>query len=221
MLVGLTGRNASGKSTFVEWFSAKGLRSVSCSDSIRAWLAEQGIDSTREALIEGGRELRRQGGGGVLAEMLLEILSGEDAVVDSIRTPAEVEALRERGDFFLIEVRADQGARWERMNQRGRSGDPIDKEVFLRQEEAEASSKDEAGQALDATAEMADITVENDGTLEGTGEEARGSVVESVSGAVIQADSDDTSPNIAFRYLVASSSHEHCDCLAEEHPEGA
>ena len=48
MLVGLTGRNASGKSTFVEWFSAKGLRSVSCSDSIRAWLAEQGIEPTRE-----------------------------------------------------------------------------------------------------------------------------------------------------------------------------
>jgi len=166
MLVGLTGRNASGKSTFVEWFSAKGLRSVSCSDSIRAWLAEQGIESTREALIEGGRELRRQGGGGVLAEMLLEILDGEDAVVDSIRTPAEVEALRERGDFFLIEVRADQEARWERMSQRGRSGDPLDKEVFLKQELAEASSKDKAGQALDATAEMANVTVDNDGTLE-------------------------------------------------------
>ena len=81
MLVGLTGRNASGKSTFVEWFSAKGLRSVSCSDSIRAWLAEQGIESTREALIDGGRELRRQGGGGVLAEMLLEILSGELSLI--------------------------------------------------------------------------------------------------------------------------------------------
>ena len=166
MLVGLTGRNASGKSPFVEWFSAKGLRSVSCSDSIRAWLTEQGIESTREALIEGGRALRSQGGGGVLAEMLLDILSGEDAVVDSIRTPAEVEALRERGDFFLIEVRADQEARWERMNRRGRSGDPLDKEVFLRQEEDEASSKDEAGQALDATAEMADIAIDNDGTLE-------------------------------------------------------
>ena len=166
MLVGLTGRNASGKSTLVGWFSDKGLRSVSCSDSIRAWLREQGVDTTREALIEGGRELRRRGGAGVLAEMLLEILDGEDAVVDSIRTPAEVEALRERGDFFLIEVRADQGARWERMNQRGRAGDPVDKEVFLRQEEAEASSKDEAGQALDATAGMADITIDNNGALE-------------------------------------------------------
>ena len=34
------------------------------------------------------------------------------------------------------------------------------------EEEAEARSDDEAGQALDATAAMADITVLNDGTLE-------------------------------------------------------
>lgn len=138
---------------------------MSCSDSIRAWLSEQGIESTREALIEGGRELRRRGGGGVLAEMLLEILDGEDAVVDSIRTPAEVEALRNRGDFFLIEVRADSESRWKRMVDRGRSGDPSEKEVFLAQEAAEAKSDDEAGQALDATASQADITVLNDGTI--------------------------------------------------------
>jgi dephospho-CoA kinase len=139
---------------------------VSCSDSIRAWLREQGVDTTREALIEGGRELRRRGGAGVLAEMLLEILDGEDAVVDSIRTPAEVEALRSRGDFFLIEVRADEEARWQRMNARGRAGDPLEKETFLSQEAAEAKSDDEAGQALDATAALADITILNDGTIE-------------------------------------------------------
>ena len=39
-------------------------------------------------------------------------------------------------------------------------------QIEIRQEEAEASSKDEAGQALDATAEMADVTIDNDGTLE-------------------------------------------------------
>lgn len=166
MLVGLTGRNASGKSTLVSWFSERGLTSVSCSDSIRTWLSDQGIETTREALIEGGRELRRNRGAGVLAEMLLEILDGEDAVVDSIRTPAEVEALRSRGDFVLIEVRADEESRWQRMTSRGRSGDPTEKEAFLSQEAAEAKAKDEAGQALDATAAMADITVLNDGSIE-------------------------------------------------------
>tara|TARA_Y100001970_G_scaffold286349_1_gene408275 strand:- start:4337 stop:4885 length:549 start_codon:yes stop_codon:yes gene_type:complete len=166
VLVGLTGRNASGKSTLVSWFSERGLTSVSCSDSIRTWLSDQGIETTREALIEGGRELRRNRGAGVLAEMLLEILDGEDAVVDSIRTPAEVEALRGRGDFVLIEVRADEESRWQRMTSRGRSGDPTEKEAFLSQEAAEAKAKDEAGQALDATAAMADITVLNDGSIE-------------------------------------------------------
>ena len=166
MLVGLTGRNASGKSTVVEWFSDRGLSSVSCSDSIRAWLGEKRIETTRDNLIEGGRELRRKGGGGVLAEMLLEILGGEDAVVDSIRTPAEVEALRGRGDFTLIEVRANEESRWQRMTSRGRAGDPTEREAFLYQEAAEAKSEDEAGQALDATAAMADITIQNDGSME-------------------------------------------------------
>ncbi len=174
MLIGLTGRNASGKSTLVTWFSERGLTSVSCSDSIRTWLRDQGIEPTREALIEGGRELRRNGGAGVLAEMLLGILDGEDAVVDSIRTPAEVEALRSRGDFTLIEVRADEESRWQRMTSRGRSGDPTEKEVFLSQEAAEAKSKDEAGQALDATAAMADITVLNDGSIEDLEESLEG-----------------------------------------------
>ena len=102
--MGLTGRNASGKTTIVEWFAAKGLRSASCSDSIRSWLAEQDIAESRDALIEGGRELRRRGGSGILAEMLLEMLDGDSAVIDSIRTPGEVEALRARDDFVLIEV---------------------------------------------------------------------------------------------------------------------
>ena len=166
VLIGLTGRNASGKSTLVGWFSSKGLRSVSCSDSIRSWLRDQGVETTRDALIEGGRQLRREGGAGVLAEMLLEILDGEDAVVDSIRTPAEVEALRSRGDFTLIVVRAGEESRWQRMTARGRSGDPTEKEAFLSQEAAEAKSEDEAGQALDATAAMADITIQNDGSME-------------------------------------------------------
>jgi len=165
MLIGLTGRNASGKSTLVSWFAAKGLRSVSCSDSIRSWLAEQGVEATREALIEGGRDLRREGGPGVLAEMLLESLEGGDAVVDSIRTPAEVKALRSRGDFVLIEVRADEDLRWQRLQGRARFGDPRDRDTFVAQEEAEVRADDESGQALDATASMADCLVINDGTI--------------------------------------------------------
>ena len=77
VLIGLTGRNASGKSTVVDWFVSKGMVSESCSDSIRAHLKEKGIEETRENLIEAGNELRRIGGAGILAEMLLVRLEGD------------------------------------------------------------------------------------------------------------------------------------------------
>ena len=56
------------------------------------------------------------------------------------------------------------------MTSRGRAGDPTEKAAFLSQEAAEAKSEDEAGQALDATAAMADIVVLNDGSMEDLGE---------------------------------------------------
>ena len=166
VLIGLTGRNASGKSTVVDWFVSKGLVSESCSDSIRDHLREKGIEESRENLIEGGRELRRIGGAGILAEMLLERLAGEEAVIDSIRTPGEVETLREREDFILIEVRAGMEARWQRAQSRARSGDALDRESFFTQEESETVAKEESGQALDATAALADLILVNDASLE-------------------------------------------------------
>ena len=110
--------------------------------------------------------MRRTGGPGILAEMLLERLDGKNAVIDSIRTPGEVEALREREDFVLIEVRAGMEARWQRAKSRGRTGDISDKQTFFANEEKEAVAKDESGQALNATAEMADLIIINDGSIE-------------------------------------------------------
>ena len=85
-----------------------------------------------------------------------------DLVIDSIRTPAEVEALRQRPDFRLIEVRASREVRWARLQSRGRDGDPLEWETFVAQEEAELVAADDSGQALEATAELADIVIIND-----------------------------------------------------------
>tara|TARA_B100000575_G_scaffold156397_1_gene124844 strand:+ start:3018 stop:3560 length:543 start_codon:yes stop_codon:yes gene_type:complete len=166
MLIGLTGRNAAGKTTVVNWFADRGFKKGSCSDSIRTWLTKKGLDSTRENLIQGGRDLRSMHGPGILAEMLLEEFQGQNAIVDSIRTTAEVNALRERGDFYLIEIRADQDVRWERSRERSREGDPLTKADFIDAENEELVSKDEVGQSLIATAELADYVIENDGDVE-------------------------------------------------------
>jgi dephospho-CoA kinase len=97
--------------------------------------------------------------------MLLDELSGGDAVIDSIRTPSEVEALRVREDFVLIEILAGIDSRWQRSQERARPGDPSDKATFISQEKSEEVALDAAGQALVATAEMADLVLYNNGSI--------------------------------------------------------
>ncbi len=167
MLVGLTGRNASGKTTVIEWFKAHGFGVNSCSDSIRHWLRSNGREINRDNLIDGGRKLRAMGGPGILAEMLLDrIGEGGNHAIDSIRTPAEVEALQKREDFIMIEICTSREVRWERLVARGRTGDAENFEQFVEQEESELVAHDESGQALIATAAMADIVIQNDGDVD-------------------------------------------------------
>jgi dephospho-CoA kinase len=165
---GVTGCNAGGKTTICQYLvEKKGFKMSSCSDSIRAWLREQGMEICRENLIQGGRTLRGQGGGGVLAEMLLKANEGvPNFIIDSVRTPDEVIALKKKAGFKLIEVRATRANRWDRMLQRGRKGDPTDYDTFVAQEEAELTAKDSSGQNLNATAALADIIIENDGDID-------------------------------------------------------
>lgn len=166
MIIGLTGRNASGKGTVAEYFQARGFQYQSLSDAIRVHLREQGLEPTRDHMIAAGRALRVQGGPGVLASRTLEhIAPGTDAIVDSIRNPAEVEVLRSRPDFVLLDVRADRHVRYARLSERARAGDATSFEEFVRQEEAELHSGDVSAQQLIATAAMADVTVDNDGDV--------------------------------------------------------
>ncbi|MFZ4580225.1 MAG: hypothetical protein ACOYOB_17725, partial [Myxococcota bacterium] len=164
MIIGLTGRNASGKGTVADWLVARGFRYQSLSDAIRTWLREQGIEPSRDAMIAGGRALRGAGGPGVLAvRTLAGIAADEDVVVDSIRTPAEVLALRQRTDFLLLEVFADERVRYQRLAARARAGDATSFDEFRRQEHAELQSGDQAAQQLVATAALSDVVVPNDG----------------------------------------------------------
>jgi dephospho-CoA kinase len=167
MIFGLTGRNCSGKGTVAEYFQARGFGYYSLSDVIRQVLVEQGKPESRDNLIAAGNTLRRDGGPGVLGVRILALLeSGNDYVVDSIRNPAEVVALRAREDFVLLEVRAPERLRYDRLVDRGRVGDATSFDEFQRQERAELQSADSAAQQLDATAACADHVVINAESLD-------------------------------------------------------
>lgn len=164
VVIGLTGPNAAGKGEVARFLAARGFAVHSLSDIVREQALEAGLDTSRGHLIETGRRLRRRGGAGVLAELLLPRLSGR-VVVDSIRHPAEVEVFRRLPCFHLLGIDADVALRFERARRRGRAGDAEDLEAFRAQEALENRPAEDS-QQLAATLALADAVVRNDGTLD-------------------------------------------------------
>ncbi len=167
MLIGITGKNGSGKGEVAKFLTESGYEYYSLSDILRDELISRQKEITRQALIDIGNELRAEHGAGTLAERTLAKLDPEaHAVIDSIRNPFEVEVLRRRKDFHLLSIEADSLVRFDRIKGRGRENDPHTYESFLEIEAKEAQTPDPATQQLNRTAAMADAVVYNNGTLD-------------------------------------------------------
>jgi dephospho-CoA kinase len=170
MIVGVAGPYAAGKGEVVGFLEDRGYQAHSLSDVIREVLSERGLSETRERMIETGRALRQAHGTAVLAERLVaRFRPSQDYVIDSIRHPAEVEALRAQAESFtLVWVDAPLRLRFERLRSRGRPGDPRDTGELASFEARERGGSDElggAGQQLEAVEALADHRLSNDGDL--------------------------------------------------------
>jgi dCMP deaminase len=168
MILGVSGLNGAGKGEVVRFLTERSFYPLSLSDVIREELARQGLEETRERMIETGNALRHAEGEGALAERLARKLAPDrNYVIDSVRHPAEVAALRARTSRFkLVWVDADAKVRFARIRSRARPGDPSSPEELARLEARELASRDPAAQQLLAVRELADFRVHNDGSLE-------------------------------------------------------
>jgi len=163
IVVGLTGPNAAGKGEAADYLGQLGFRVHSLSDIVREEAEARDLPPEREHLIRIGNLLRERHGAGVLAERILDRLGSRD-VVDSIRSPSEVETLRSNPWFVLVGVDAPAEIRFARSLARARPGDPQTLEEFRAREEQE--NRDEAHrQRLSATLALADHVLINDGDL--------------------------------------------------------
>ncbi len=166
LVIGLTGPNASGKGTVASMLTSRGFNYHSLSDIVREEALAAGLTTGRDDLIRTGNELRREGGPSALALRILPRLGSHD-VVDSIRNPSEVNALRAgAAGFVLLGVTASPEVRYLRALARGRAGDYTSGlEAFLLKE-AEENGADPACQQLEATLRMSDYILSNDGGIE-------------------------------------------------------
>lgn len=174
MVIGLTGRNGSGKGEIAHFLKERGFHYLSLSDVIRDFLRARKKPLTRKNLVETGNRLRFEKGPGFLAERVLRKMDvDKNYVVDSIRHPGEVEALRRRSDFVLLRVDASTPVRFERLKRRGREKDPKTFQEFLRLERLEAKSHVKEDQQLHQTLRMADKTIVNNDSLKTLDEKLR------------------------------------------------
>ena len=168
MILGLTGKNASGKGEVANYLKAKGFAYFSLSDELREEAREKDIEATRENMIKLGNQLRDEFGAEYLASKInnkIKKNEKDNFVVDSIRNLGEIEELRKNKNFILVGVDAPVELRFKRVMERGRAGDAKSLEEFKELEERE-NLKNKTGQQLDECLKDVDKLIINDGSLE-------------------------------------------------------
>jgi dephospho-CoA kinase len=131
---------------------------------VREETLSRGLSTSRANLVLVGNEMRAAKGPGALVGRLVPRLT-PPAIVDSVRNPGEVEALRRIKGFYLLGVDAPPEVRLARIKTRGRLGD-IRTAAEFEMYESRENSHDSRSQRISATLKMAGAIVINDASLE-------------------------------------------------------
>ena len=168
IIIGITGTNGAGKGTIVDYLvNQKDFKHFSARDFLVEELKKRGLESNRDNMVMVGNDLREKNCPSFVADELFKKAqeSGKNCIIESIRTPGEIESLKKKGEFILLAVDAEPRLRYQRVVQRSTSTDDITFEKFLSDEEREMISNDPNKQNLRKCIETADFIIMNDGTI--------------------------------------------------------
>ncbi len=169
-IIGITGTLGAGKGTVVSYLvEEKGFTHF----SVRGYLAEElnrrGMPVNRDTLTAIGNSLRAKHGSSFITSELFKKAKEKqnNCVIESIRTPGEIEELRKNSGFFLLAVDADPRVRYKRIRSRNSETDQVSFQTFMQNEEREMHSNDLNKQNLARCIEQADYVINNNGNING------------------------------------------------------
>lgn len=167
--IGITGTLGAGKGTIVDYLiQNKGFVHYSVRSFLIEEIKRRGLEINRDTMTLVGNDLRATHTPSYIVEQLYEQAqqSGKNCIIESVRTPGEVAALRGKPNFFLFAIDADPKIRYERIVIRGSETDHVSFETFIANEQREMTSDDPNKQNLKVCIDQADFRFDNGGSLE-------------------------------------------------------
>ena len=166
IILASVGEIASGKGVFVDYIKEKfNSNSYKFSTSLRDVLDRIGEEQSRENMQDLSTILRDQFGQDLLAKIIVEDVkkdSKDVVLVDGVRRIADIKYLKELEGFYLINVKADEKIRYERI--KSRAENPGDENKTLEDFQKDAEAETEV--SIREVTEQANYTIENNGSLE-------------------------------------------------------
>ena len=177
MIVGITGRIASGKGVLTNYLMDLGFKQISLSQEVREEATIRGLEITRENLQNLGDEMRRQFGAGIWAKKVVERINKENYpnwVIEGIRNPAEIIEFKKLKNFFLVAIDADRELRFKRLLQRSKPSDPRIFEEFVKIDDRDfCDLNNELGQQVGKCMQLADFEIENNSSFQEMSEKVK------------------------------------------------
>jgi len=168
IIIGITGTLGAGKGTIVDFLEKeKGYQHYSVRGYLIEEIIKQGLKVNRDSMTSVANVLRAKHSPSFIIDALFTRAreSGKNCVIESIRTPGEVESLRKKDSFYLLAIDAKPELRFQRIKARASETDQVDYETFLANEKREMNTDDPNKQNLQRCINMADFVFENNGTL--------------------------------------------------------